>query len=237
VAWAVDPATECTWGERWDAAHARLNTTWEAARQLQKRKLACPLITAEIRHWSGEIAALREEVLEGLRLALNDPAVTPMVVARMRQRWPGKNRNCFTEDEMDYLFELLLGPEFPDHLNRCLPVDQHRYRRGWRNWGRSKKREWGRPSNASAHALAGVERPVVHIRWVTVTKRGYTEMVAVVDAPPPGSPLAEVLAPDLRLQAELLAQHPDLATGPLRDPVSGKYAALRTNRSRPLGSA
>jgi hypothetical protein len=36
---------------------------------------------------------------------------------------------------------------------------------------------------------------------------------------------------DLRLQAELLRDHPHLIPGPLRDPVSGKYVGLRHLRS------
>jgi hypothetical protein len=38
--------------------------------------------------------------------------------------------------------------------------------------------------------------------------------------------------PDLRLQAEIIQQHPHLVPGPLRDPVSGKYVALRSNNVR-----
>ena len=33
--------------------------------------------------------------------------------------------------------------------------------------------------------------------------------------------------PDLQLQAELLRQHPHLTVGPLRDPITGKFVALR----------
>jgi hypothetical protein len=36
---------------------------------------------------------------------------------------------------------------------------------------------------------------------------------------------------DLRLQAELLRDHPHLVPGPLRDPISGKYVGLRHLRS------
>lgn len=34
--------------------------------------------------------------------------------------------------------------------------------------------------------------------------------------------------PDLQLQAEILRNHPHLTVGPLRDPQTGKFVALRT---------
>jgi hypothetical protein len=33
--------------------------------------------------------------------------------------------------------------------------------------------------------------------------------------------------PDLQLQAQILRDHPHLAVGPLRDPQTGKFVALR----------
>ena len=41
--------------------------------------------------------------------------------------------------------------------------------------------------------------------------------------------------PDLQLQAELLRQHPHLTVGPLRDPQTGKFVALRAPVLRMVG--
>ena len=37
----------------------------------------------------------------------------------------------------------------------------------------------------------------------------------------------EAALPDMQLQAELLRKHPHLTVGPLRDPCSGRFVALR----------
>jgi hypothetical protein len=36
--------------------------------------------------------------------------------------------------------------------------------------------------------------------------------------------------PDLQLQADLLREHPHLTVGPLRDPFTGKFVALRDRK-------
>ena len=46
---------------------------------------------------------------------------------------------------------------------------------------------------------------------------------------------AGVAPPDLQLQAELLRQHQHLTVGPLRDPVTGKFVALRAPMLRLVG--
>jgi hypothetical protein len=42
--------------------------------------------------------------------------------------------------------------------------------------------------------------------------------------------IPEAAKADIHLIAELLRAHPHLVAGPLRDPVSGKYVALRPDR-------
>jgi hypothetical protein len=47
--------------------------------------------------------------------------------------------------------------------------------------------------------------------------------------------IPEAALPDMQLQAELLRKHPHLTVGPLRDPFSGRFVALRAPVLRLVG--